>query len=177
MEGDDEGKAMGINVRMSAMPGPWGEIWVASTEQGICGISLRGERERLIRDLDGRREGCIFLDDPRSHKDAIRQIREYLQGRRRRFDLSLDLWGSLFQRRVWDALLEVPYGETRSYKDVALRVGVPKGVRAVGQANGRNPVPLIVPCHRIIRSSGALGGYGGGLDIKRDLLALESSEP
>ena len=104
----------------------------------------------------------------------MKQLEEYFAGERKTFDVPLDLWGTPFQQEVWKALLQIPYGETRSYQDIAQSVGNPKAVRAVGGANGRNPVPVIVPCHRVIRSDGNLGGYGGGLDIKRDLLDLEN---
>ncbi len=93
------------------------------------------------------------------------------------FELPLDLRGTPFQRAVWEALQEIPYGETRSYAEIARRVGQPNAVRAVGAANGANPVALIVPCHRVIASGGKLGGYGGGLALKGKLLAMERSRP
>ncbi len=106
---------------------------------------------------------------------AERQLREYLDGRRATFDLPLDLPGSAFQERVWAELARIPYGETISYGELAARVGVPAGSRAVGRANGSNRIAVIVPCHRVIATGGGLGGYGGGLDAKRFLLDLESS--
>ena len=104
---------------------------------------------------------------------ADTQLREYFAGKRRTFDLPLEAEGSEFQKRVWAALLEIPYGETRSYKDIAERAGSPKGFRAVGGANHNNPISIIIPCHRVICSDGGLGGYGGGLDKKTLLLELE----
>jgi methylated-DNA-[protein]-cysteine S-methyltransferase len=109
------------------------------------------------------------------HRDATRQLLEYLDGKRTAFELPLDLRGTPFQRAVWQALLDIPYGQTRSYGDVASALGQPGAMRAVGSANGANPVPLIVPCHRVIAAGGKLGGYGGGLDLKRRLLAMEQS--
>ena len=109
------------------------------------------------------------------NREAIRQVLEYLDGKRTDFDVPLDLRGTPFQQAVWHALLAIPYGETRSYADVARSVGKPDAVRAVGTANGANPVPLVVPCHRVIQSGGKLGGYGGGVDLKRRLLAMEQS--
>ena len=105
---------------------------------------------------------------------VIEQLEQYFAGERRTFDLSLDLRGSDFQRDVWSALLEIPYGETATYGDIADRVGRPGKARAVGRANGSNPIALIVPCHRVIVSDGTLTGYGGGLERKRLLLDLEA---
>ena len=107
------------------------------------------------------------------HRKAAEQLREYFVDTRKVFDLPLAPVGTEFQMRCWDALLEVPYGETRSYGDIARAAGSPKGFRAVGMANNRNPIAMIIPCHRIIGSDGKLVGYGGGLDIKVFLLELE----
>lgn len=107
------------------------------------------------------------------HRKAAEQLREYFDGKLKVFDLPLAPVGTEFQMRCWDALLEVPYGETRSYGDIARAAGSPKGFRAVGMANNRNPIAMIIPCHRIIGSDGKLVGYGGGLDIKVFLLELE----
>ena len=104
---------------------------------------------------------------------ARRQLEEYFAGYRRNFDLPLDPGGTDFQRRVWRALLDIPYGKAISYKELARRVDRPKGFQAVGQANGKNPLPILIPCHRVIAADGALGGYSGGLDRKRFLLDLE----
>lgn len=104
------------------------------------------------------------------------QLNEYFAGRRRTFDVELAMEGTPFQLEVWSALLQIPYGEVRSYADVARQIGRPKAVRAVGAANGANPIPIIVPCHRVIGSSGALTGFGGGLGVKRQLLELERGE-
>lgn len=105
--------------------------------------------------------------------DVRTQLEEYFLGNRRAFTVPIDLQGTSFQKTVWNALLTIPYGETRSYKEVALQIGMPRAVRAIGQANHENPVPIIVPCHRVIGSNGELIGYGGGLSIKEKLLALE----
>jgi methylated-DNA-[protein]-cysteine S-methyltransferase len=104
-----------------------------------------------------------------------RQLEEYFSGRRRHFDLPLDLHGTEFQKRCWRELLKIPYGETRSYAEIARAIGNPSAVRAVGLANGQNPIAIIVPCHRVIGSDGSLTGYGGGLDVKRRLLELEGA--
>jgi methylated-DNA-[protein]-cysteine S-methyltransferase len=104
---------------------------------------------------------------------AEQQLREYFEGQRQIFSLDLDFDGTEFQKKVWNALLTIPFGETRSYGDIARQIGNPKSVRAVGAANGKNPLPIIVPCHRVIGSSGKLVGFGGGMENKALLLNLE----
>ena len=110
-------------------------------------------------------------------KDAFRQLSEYLIGERKEFDLPIRMRGTEFQKRVWRALLDIPYGETRSYKQIAEAIGNPKGVRAVGMANNRNQLLIVIPCHRVIGASGSLVGYGEGLEMKEFLLRLEKSLP
>ncbi|MGA2273670.1 MAG: methylated-DNA--[protein]-cysteine S-methyltransferase [Bryobacteraceae bacterium] len=105
--------------------------------------------------------------------EAVRQLRAYFAGQLRHFELPLDLAGTEFQRRVWLELTRIPYGETRSYQEMARAIGAPKAVRAVGAANGANPIAIVVPCHRVVGASGKLVGYGGGLPLKRRLLTLE----
>ncbi|MEO8020012.1 MAG: methylated-DNA--[protein]-cysteine S-methyltransferase [Pseudomonadota bacterium] len=109
-------------------------------------------------------------------RETARQLKEYFAGRRQKFELELDFRGTDFQRRVWNALLAIPYGETRSYRQVAEQVGSPTAVRAVGAANGRNPIAIIAPCHRVIGMNGDLTGFGGGLDAKAHLLTLEAPQ-
>jgi methylated-DNA-[protein]-cysteine S-methyltransferase len=106
---------------------------------------------------------------------AAQQLLEYFAGQRTHFDLPLNAGGTEFQQSVWSALAAIPFGELRSYRDIALEVGRPKAVRAVGAANGRNPIPIIVPCHRVIGSDGSLTGFAGGLPLKRTLLRLEGA--
>jgi methylated-DNA-[protein]-cysteine S-methyltransferase len=107
--------------------------------------------------------------------EAERQLREYFAGKREAFDLELDFAGTAFQRAVWKALLTIPFGQTRSYAEIAKQIGRPSACRAVGAANGANPVAIIAPCHRVIGSTGALTGFGGGLDVKAQLLRLEGA--
>jgi methylated-DNA-[protein]-cysteine S-methyltransferase len=109
--------------------------------------------------------------------EAARQLRAYFSGELDRFDLPLSFTGTEFQKQVWQALLTIPYGETRSYSQIARQIGSPDAVRAVGAANGRNPISIVAPCHRVIGSSGSLTGFAGGLEAKRFLLTLESKEP
>jgi len=127
---------------------------------------------RTFPDL-AERLGVRILPDDIPNEGAIEQLHEYLRGERRGFDLSLDLRGTPFQLDVWKATRAVPYGETRSYGEIASSIGRPRAARAVGQALGANPIPIVIPCHRIIGSSGNLRGFGGGLPLKERLLALE----
>jgi methylated-DNA-[protein]-cysteine S-methyltransferase len=115
------------------------------------------------------------LDDPVLQR-ARRQLQQYFAGSRRQFELPLAARGTAFQRQVWRALQHIPYGELRSYRDIALALGRPTASRAVGAANGRNPLPIVVPCHRVIGSNGQLTGYAGGLDLKHFLLDLEGAQ-
>ena len=137
---------------------------VVASDAGIRAIELRAATE-----LPGRE--C--QSNPRLRL-AIEQLKAYFAGELRDFDLPLDMQGTGFQKRVWAELLNIPYGETCSYRDIAGLLGTPKAVRAVGAANGRNPVPIMVPCHRVIGAGGSLTGYGGGLPLKRFLLDLEA---
>jgi len=114
-----------------------------------------------------------WVPDDRAFPDAVEQLEAYFAGERTDFDLELSLTGTEFQRRVWQALLTIPYGETRSYGEIAEQIGASGAARAVGLANGRNPIAIIVPCHRVIGASGSLTGYGGGLERKQSLLELE----
>lgn len=107
-------------------------------------------------------------------RETVRQLRLYFAGELQIFDLPLELVGTEFQKKVWAALVTIPYGETRSYSEIAVQIGAPRAVRAVGAANGRNPIPIVVPCHRVIGASGSLVGFGGGLEWKRLLLDLEA---
>ena len=128
------------------------------------GEDLPGEATRET----GGGEGAEIL------RRAVTQITEYFAGQRTAFDLPLDLAGTAFQQKAWLALATIPYGTTISYAEQARRVGHPRAVRAVGSANGRNPVPIVLPCHRVVTSGGSLGGFGGGLDVKRALLDHEA---
>ena len=114
-----------------------------------------------------------FIRDDRKNGKTLSQIKRYLMGKLKRFDCSLDLRGTPFQRKVWTALAKIPYGSTRSYRDIAKSIGHPKAFRAVGNANGSNPIPIILPCHRVIESNGGLGGFGHGVKVKQQLLDFE----
>jgi O-6-methylguanine DNA methyltransferase len=165
-------------VHIAESDTPIGSCRVASTAAGLAYVELPHSDGR---GLDGWLRRCAPGADVRDafapNRPAISQLLEYLEGKRTAFDLALDLRGTPFQKRVWAALLQIPYGETRSYQEIARAVGSPRAVRAVGAANGANPASLVVPCHRVIASDGTLGGYGGGLELKARLLAMERSRP
>lgn len=139
---------------------PVGRLFLAEENGALTDLSYRP-----IPDAEERETPLL--------KRAAVQLSEYFDGRRRIFDLPLDPRGTAFQKSVWSALQDIPYGETRSYKDIACAVGNPKACRAVGMANNKNPIAVIIPCHRVIGADGTLVGYGGGLDIKQVLLDLE----
>jgi len=131
--------------------------------------------ERGLQRLDWSDEPSV---GPRALVDAAEaQLAEYFAGRRRTFELALDPGGTAFQQRAWLALAEIPYGETRTYAEQARRLGLERGARAVGSANARNPLPIVIPCHRLVGAGGALTGYAGGLDRKARLLRLEGARP
>ena len=138
-------------------------------------VDEEGRVVRLAFADDRRDPAPGAVEDPERCAAVIVQLREYLEGARREFDLRLAPPGTPFQRRVWEELSRIPYGATISYRELARRVGNPAATRAVARANATNPIPVIVPCHRVIGSDGTLTGYGGGLDRKRRLLALEGA--
>ena len=146
---------------------PIGELLLAGTTEALSMIGFPKGSMRRDPEPD-----WIFNEKP--FEDVSRQLLEYFAGERREFDLPLELTGTEFQLSVLEELQQIPYGTTASYGDIARRIGRPKAVRAVGAANGRNPIPIIVPCHRVIGSHGDLTGFGGGLDTKEALLRLEA---
>lgn len=150
------------------------KVFVASTERGVCAVDFFKTEKAFLKELKKRFTGKIVKDD-RKNRKTIDQLRRYLNGELRRFDCKLDLEGTPFQKKVWSALAKIPYGQTRSYRDIAKAIGHPKAFRAVGNANGQNSIPLIVPCHRVIESSGGLGGFGHGIKVKKRLLDLEKA--
>ncbi len=149
------------------VPSPIGDLLVAGDADGLEFLGFPTGKMRRDPEPD-----WIFNEGPFS--ETRRQLDEYFQGERQVFDLPLKLSGTEFQVQVLEELLRIPYGETTSYGDIAKRIGRPKAVRAVGAANGRNPLPIVVPCHRVIGSHGDLTGFGGGLDTKAALLRLEA---
>lgn len=156
------------------METPIGVLHIVATPRGVAKLDFVSTRRRGAAPRRG--TGTAAGRQARAHiAQAIRQIREYFSGRRQGFDLPLDLEGTPNQQLVWQGLLEIPCGRTRSYGELARQVGLPRAARAVGAACGANPVPVIVPCHRVIGSDGGLHGYGGGLWRKEYLLKLEGA--
>ena len=145
---------------------PVGPLTLVATDGGLSGLYMHEQRHRPAPEAFGE-------PDPAPFAAVIEQLQEYFDGDRTDFDLPLSLRGTPFQRSVWDELTKIPYGETISYGELAARLGNPAASRAVGLANGRNPVGVIVPCHRVVGSTGGLTGYGGGIERKRHLLAFE----
>lgn len=148
-------------------------IFYYDTAIGIIGIA---EENNFITDIFFGKvsdESKFMVNETPLLMEAGKQIEEYFNGMRKKFDLPLMPIGTEFQKKVWSALEDIPYGETRSYKDIAIAVGNEKGSRAIGMANNRNPISIIIPCHRVIGSDGKLVGYGGGMGIKEYLLNLE----
>ena len=149
---------------------PVGRLTLVATDEGLAGILWEKDgpdRVRLKIDAEDATHPVLV--------ETERQLKEYFAGRRKAFALKLDVAGTPFQRKVWNALLTIPFGETRSYGEIARQIGNPGAMRAVGAANGRNPVSIVAPCHRVIGSTGKLTGFGGGLDVKAQLLALEGA--
>lgn len=144
-----------------------GTLYLVASEKGLKGMFWTKQAAPMAKSLDGAAPEIKILSR------TTAQLDEYLNGKRKKFDLPLDAAGTAFQQQVWQELSKIPYGETRSYKDIARRIRNPKAVRAVGGANGRNPVCIIVPCHRVIAADGSLGGYSGRPGVKSRLLELE----
>ena len=150
------------------MDSPVGRLTLVATDAGLAAILWEHDRPGRVRlTIAGEEPDHPVLVETR------RQLAEYFAGRRRDFTVTLDVSGTLFQRKVWNALRTIPFGATRTYKDIAQQIGSPAAVRAVGAANGRNPVSIIAPCHRVVGSDGQLTGFAGGLANKARLLALE----
>ena len=162
-----------MNLYLDEVDSPLGAILVVTTEAGICGLEFADRRQRLERML-ARRFGHYELTPRPGVHAAARRLREYFGGRLDALeDLPLDTAGTPFQQEVWSTLRSIPAGETRSYGDLAVTIGRPRAVRAVGAANGSNPIAIAVPCHRVVGSDGSLTGYAGGVDRKRWLLDHE----
>lgn len=151
---------------------PVGELKLVASERGLAGIFWENDDPHRTRFLPQTRD-----DDHPILVETARQLGEYFTGARRGFELPLDFAGTDFQKKVWQALVAIPFGETRSYSQIAREIGHPLAVRAVGAANGRNPLSIVAPCHRVIGANGKLTGFAGGLTVKAFLLALETSQP
>ena len=160
-------------VHYTSLAAPIGRVLVAVGDAGLVRLGFRQSEAAFVAELE-RQLGVRAVRSPAETAAVVEQLRAYFAGRRRRFDVSVDLRHvTPFVRRVLTATMQVPAGNLVSYGDIARRIGQPKGSRAVGQALGRNPIPIIIPCHRVIAAGGRIGGYTGGLAIKRRLLRLE----
>ena len=161
-----------MKTKYTLINSPIGELLISADGESVKEIRFENRLKKERRAIDallsgtGVRGGLVA--------EARRQLIAYFRGKLRKFDLPLSPEGTPFQRRVWEALREIPYGETVSYGELARRIGNPKASRAVGAANGRNPIPIVIPCHRVIGADGTLTGFGGGLEIKESLLEHES---
>lgn len=158
-----------------------GPLFLATSSKGLVALEFdaRLPRQQSIRrnprDVREEKKGFPFEESSGALGRYVAELEEYFAGQRREFSFPLDLRGTIFQLACWRALLAIPYGETRTYADIARAIDKPKAFRAVGMANNRNPIAIVVPCHRVIASDGTLCGYGGGLDVKRKLLELEGA--
>ncbi len=157
-----------MNLAYKKMESPIGKLKLVASKKGLVAILWENDNPRRVRLSD------LVADD--AHPvlvEAERQLSEYFAGKRRAFTVALDMRGTSFQKGVWEALLAIPFGETRSYGQLAKALGNPRASRAVGAANGKNPLSIVVPCHRVIGASGKLTGFAGGLETKARLLRLE----
>lgn len=156
-------------IRWDTMASPIGILLLTGTREGLTGLYL---------ETGGTASDAVMsaVRDPAAFTEAKRQLQEYFDGSRREFSLPLLPEGTPFQQMVWEALRDIPYGTTISYQELAGRIGADKAVRAVGAANGANPIPIIIPCHRVIGADGSLTGYGGGIERKRWLLDHEAGQ-
>ncbi|WP_329284647.1 methylated-DNA--[protein]-cysteine S-methyltransferase [Streptomyces sp. NBC_00691] len=154
-------------IQHTVVDSPYDPLTLVAVDGVLSRVHMTGQRHRPPEETFGE-------PDPRPFGAAIRQLDAYFAGELTSFELPLNLIGTPFQLRVWEALLRIPYGETRTYGELAEELGNPGASRAVGLANGKNPVSIIVPCHRVVGAGGGLTGYGGGLDRKQRLLAFES---
>lgn len=161
-------------IHYSCLDSPFGHVFAAKTIKGVCLISLSKISEAKFQSLLRKRFQKEVIRDDKKLKNVIHELSDYFNGNRVNFKSQLDLSiGTEFQRKVWEKVREIPYGELRSYKWIAHEIGNPDTVRAVGNAVGENPIPPIIPCHRVIRSDGNLGGFSSGIALKKWLLKLE----
>ena len=163
----------GVQIWYTITDSPLGRMLVATTERGVCGISLSDDDQVLTDFIEHEYPKANLVYNDAELSDYVHDILEHLAGQRPHLDLPIDIQVTAFQRLVLDALLKIPYGETRSYSDIAEAIGKPKSVRAVANACGANPIPLVIPCHRVTRKNGASGGYRWGAERKEALLTME----
>ena len=166
-------KGKGQSIAYTTFHSPLGCILLASTGRGLCSVKIGDTAEALVKTLAAEFSEADLRQDGKALKTEKDQVLAFLSGDATLAKLPLDIRGTVFQQRVWTALRQIPRGETRTYKDIASAIGSPKAVRAVGSACGANPVALVIPCHRALRTDGGLGGYASGLERKQKLLKIE----
>ncbi|MGL5940973.1 MAG: bifunctional DNA-binding transcriptional regulator/O6-methylguanine-DNA methyltransferase Ada [Waterburya sp.] len=164
-----------IQITYTIVNGTLGYLLVATTDKGICSVKLGDRSKTLIQSLTEEFKQATIVRDDQSHQNWIKKILNLITGTESDPDLPLDIRGTAFQQQVWQALQKIPYGETRTYTEIAQNLGKPKAVRAIGNACGANPVALIIPCHRVTRNDGSLGGYRWGIERKQTLIEQEQS--
>jgi methylated-DNA-[protein]-cysteine S-methyltransferase len=164
LKGKQINKMEQIQYQMKSKIGP---LYIVASKDGFHGVFFNKQPIKLVKKLG------MSKPEEKTLSKVVGQLEEYFAGQRKRFDLTFNLSGTHFQKQVWRELFKIPFGKTVSYKDIAQRIKNPKAVRAVGSANGKNPVCIIIPCHRVIAADGSIGGYSGGLHKKRQLLKLE----
>ena len=165
------GKSKNQMSYYKTMRSPVGELKLVASDKGLVAILWENDDPDRVR--------LGHLEEDENHPvllETERQLEDYFMGKLEKFSLQLDFTGTAFQKKVWAALLAIPFGETRSYAEIAKQIGHPKAVRAVGAANGKNPISIVAPCHRVIGSNGKLTGFAGGLDAKAALLGIESGD-
>ncbi|MBM7624397.1 methylated-DNA--[protein]-cysteine S-methyltransferase [Sporohalobacter salinus] len=164
-----------LKIYYSTYTLPLAQLYIASSPKGICALSLTNS-SNFFNWLNRHFSDYNHLHCQKYHQAVFEQLQEYLAAKRHNFEVTLDLQGTDFQKKVWKKLLQIPYGKTTTYKELALQIGGANYARAVGRANNQNPISILIPCHRVIGSNGKLTGYAAGLEIKRKLLQLESAQ-
>ena len=162
-------------IYYTRLASPWSPLFLAGTEEGVCSCAFINGKDiiSLLSRLQRLNHHALIKEDPQPLASAVDCLNRYFAGEPEHLDQPLDLQGSQFQVQVWSTLRQIPAGKVATYGDIAVRIGRPGGARAVGQACGRNPVVLFVPCHRVVAANGGLGGFGSGLDLKKSLLQHE----
>jgi O-6-methylguanine DNA methyltransferase len=173
---EDDARAIATKVYCTSFESKIGRIYVASTDRGVCKISVPREARKDFFDwLKKHFDVDSIIDNRSKNKDVVDQLNRYFNGKLAKFTLPVDLIGTPFQLRVWKELARIPYGVTSTYKHVSRKVSAPKGFQAVGRAAGQNPLPIIIPCHRVLGANGAMVGYSCGVKTKELLLRLEGA--
>lgn len=167
---------MSETIAYTFLEAPWCELTVASSSRGLCLVAFGASASRARGSLDGHWGAVEWRESKSANREVLEQLRGYFRGQRRRFALPLDLRGTPFQLRAWEALGRIPFGETRTYGEVARAAGRPRAFRAAGMACQSNRLAIVIPCHRVVGSDGSLIGFGGGLELKQRLLQHEAGQ-